>query len=153
MRFTAPILTLLALLSPHPAVADWEYTKWGMTPEQVVHASNGAVLQNKARSAGEGSGLEIRADGEFVAGSLRFDVSFGFDGAGRLAFVSYVQGDPARNGLFKAWLIRKYGEPQSRQNANGNFETWTWNRKGLDTIEFEIAPGASGFVIQSPGGD
>jgi hypothetical protein len=153
MRHGLPILALLALLPLRPAAADWEYTKWGMTPAQVVNAAKGAVLETKATSAGEGSGFEMRASGEFVAGSLRFEVGFGFDGAGRLGFVTYTTRNPAQNGAFKDWLIRKYGVPQSgKTSEDGDVETWTWNRPGLDSIELEIPEGDPAFVIQSPAG-
>jgi hypothetical protein len=152
MRPNTSILALLTLLPLRPAAADWEYTKWGMTPAEVVNASKGAVLETKAVSAGEGSGFEMRASGEFVAGSLRFAVSFGFDDAGRLGFVTYTTRNPAQNGQFKDWLIRRYGVPQSGKASEDGVETWTWNRPGLDSIELEIPEGDPAFVIQSPGG-
>jgi hypothetical protein len=33
-------LCLAALLAPLTARADWAYTKWGMTPQEVVAASD-----------------------------------------------------------------------------------------------------------------
>jgi hypothetical protein len=153
MRFSAPILALLALLMPfRPAAADWEYTKWGMTPEQVVKASHGTVQLTKARPAGENANFELKADGTFGASGLHFDASFGFDNSsGGLVFVTYAIDDPLRNGLLKEWLIRKYGQPQNRQGAD-DVETWTWNRPGMDLIELDIPEGGPGFVIQYPPG-
>jgi hypothetical protein len=45
----------VALLWATPVHADWQYTKWGMTPEQVIEASGGRVSkipedQQKAQS-------------------------------------------------------------------------------------------------------
>jgi hypothetical protein len=34
-------LSGLLLTTPHTAQADWQYTKWGMTVDQVIEASNG----------------------------------------------------------------------------------------------------------------
>jgi hypothetical protein len=155
MRIGA-MLAFIALAAPfRPAVADWQYTKWGMSPEQVVKASAGAVMLTAARPIGEGSaddrsGLEMRAEGTFAAGPLHCDVSFGFDAAGRLAFVTYSIDDPARNGLLKEWLVRRYGQPQSRQGPENDVETWTWSSPGQDSIELNIQEGDSGFVIQYP---
>jgi len=151
MRFGDPMLAFLALLAlPRPAAADWEYTKWGMTPEQVVKASTGAVLETRARPAGGDSGLEIRAEGEFVSGSLRFDVSFGFDNGGRLAFVTYSIDRASQNALLLDWLIRRHGEPQAQQDPDGDVKTLIWSRPGTDSIELNIPKGEPAFVIQYP---
>jgi len=154
MRFGTPIFGLIVLLAgaatPRPAAADWEYTKWGMTPEQVVKASSGAVLERKARSAGADSGLEIRAEGEFVSGPLRFDVSFGFDGNGGLAFVTYSIDRASQNPLLLDWLVKRHGEPQAQQDPEGDVKTLIWNGPGKDSIELNIPAGGPGFVVQHP---
>src|SRR6201996_4310901 len=76
------------------AKADWEYTKWGMTPEQVVSAS-----KNMAK---EGSDLRPDSDGNvtklvapYQSGKFPFEAQFGFDAAGRLASVTLVLNDTA----------------------------------------------------------
>src|SRR6202044_317885 len=74
------------------AKADWEYTKWGMTPQQVVSAS-----KNLTR---EGSDLRPDSDGNvskliapYQSGKLHFEAQFGFDAADKLASVTLVLSD------------------------------------------------------------
>src|SRR6201996_2047215 len=74
------------------AKADWEYTKWGMTPEQVVSAS-----KNLAK---EGSDLHPDSDGNvtklvapYRSGKFSFEAQFGFDAADKLSSVTLVLND------------------------------------------------------------
>ncbi len=44
-------IVLAALLVPVDAHADWQFTKWGMTPDEVHAASSGTVLRMDAKTA------------------------------------------------------------------------------------------------------
>jgi hypothetical protein len=66
------IVLALACCGASAAKADWEYTKWGMTPQQVVSAS-----KNLTR---EGSDLHPDSDGNvskliapYQSGKLHFE--------------------------------------------------------------------------------
>src|SRR5580698_5600469 len=74
------------------AKADWEYTKWGMTPQQVVSAA-----KNRTRKS---SDLHPDSDGNvtklvapFQSGKFSFEAQFGFDAADRLSSVTLVLND------------------------------------------------------------
>jgi len=57
-----------------PARADWQYTRWGMTPEQVVAASHGnALLVPKTRKNDDRLALGI-----YKVGHFEFAVFFKF---------------------------------------------------------------------------
>ncbi len=91
MKFPGIVLAL-ACCGAGAAKADWEYTKWGMTPQQVVSASDGR--------AKEGSDLRPDSDGnvsKLVAphktGAFLFQADFGFDAADRLSSVTLVLND------------------------------------------------------------
>jgi hypothetical protein len=82
----------LACCSASAAKADWEYTKWGMNPQQVALAS-----KNLAK---EGSDLRPDSDGNvtkliapFQSGKFSFEAQFGFDSADKLASVTLVLDD------------------------------------------------------------
>jgi hypothetical protein len=47
MRSILAAMPIAVMLAPC-ARADWEYTQWGMTPEQVASASGGAVKTSPA---------------------------------------------------------------------------------------------------------
>ena len=77
------------------AKADWEYTKWGMTPQQVVTAS-----KNLARASTDPNDLLPDSDGNvsrlvapYQSGKFSFRAEFGFDAADRLASVTLVLDD------------------------------------------------------------
>src|ERR1700743_1113292 len=74
------------------AKADWEYTRWGMTPQEVVSAS-----KNLAK---KGTDLHPDSDGNvtklvapFQSGKFAFEAQFGFDAADRLSSVTLVLDD------------------------------------------------------------
>ena len=91
MKFLGIVLAL-ACCGASAAKADWEYTKWGMTPQQVVSAS-----KNLAKA---GSDLHPDSDGNvtklvapFQSGKFSFEAQFGFDAADRLSSVTLVLND------------------------------------------------------------
>src|ERR1700727_4050323 len=86
------IVIAFACCGASTAKADWEYTKWGMTPQQVVSAS-----KNLTR---EGSDLRPDSDGNvskliapYQSGKFPFEAQFGFDAADKLASVTLVLSD------------------------------------------------------------
>ena len=86
------IVLALACCGASAAKADWEYTEWGMTPQQVVSAS-----KNLAR---EGSDLRPDSDGNvsklvapYQSGEFPFEAQFGFNAADRLSSVTLVLND------------------------------------------------------------
>lgn len=141
-----PLLAVL-LLAAAPARAHWEYTRWGMTPEQVAQASRGAVrvIPPSARKPLPDTDLTAAAEGSFTDGALRLLVRFGFDSKG-LAIVAYAVTDPRQNEALRAWLIRRHGEPQRTGGLPAiGMETVTWD--GEDEIELNITEGEPAFVL------
>lgn len=63
------------------AWADWNYTRWGMTPDQVVKASKGSVHRFDGVAAGEGGPVE-HARGVVPVGNGSMSASFYFDSTG-----------------------------------------------------------------------
>ena len=86
------IALALTCCGAQAAKADWEYTKWGMTPQEVVSAS-----KNLAK---EGDDLHADSDGNvtklvapYQSGKFSFEAQFGFDAADRLSSVTLVLND------------------------------------------------------------
>ena len=77
-----PCLPLL--LVAHPAYAGWQFTRWGMSPEQVQVASNGQapMVPPKTNSAGT-----IHNVGPYASGDHKFVASYNYTDR-RLASVS-----------------------------------------------------------------
>lgn len=145
------IAVTLLLCSAPPAVADWQYTKWGMTPEQVASASNGAVkvIPKAQRKRIEEARMENGAEGTFTEGALKLHVAFSFDtGGAGLNAVGYDVVDAAQNDLLKAWLVRTYGAPESKGGIPAiGLTTWDWSKP--DEIEMNISKDTAAFVMQS----
>jgi hypothetical protein len=94
-----------------PAQAHWEYTRWGMTQQQVVAASRGAVqtLPPAQRRPVPNARMEYRAAGTFRSGTLRLTVAFGFDARnGGLVCVS-AQAEAAQADALRARMERPPG--------------------------------------------
>src|SRR5580700_11462168 len=71
---------------------DWEYTKWGMTPQQVVGASkNLATEASDLRPDSDGNVTKLIAP--YQSGKFSFEAQFGFDATDRLASVTLVLND------------------------------------------------------------
>jgi len=67
------------MLCATPALADWQYTRWGMSPQDVVAASNGtarAVQDEKRKRVRKMSRLAV---GQVKEGDTTFEVEFYFD--------------------------------------------------------------------------
>ena len=120
-------LTALAiLLTAPPALANWEYTRWGMTPDQVAAASSGNVkvlLRSERKDAGEHSALA--ATGTFKLGGKSFPVGFQFNAiTNGLECVIYdVSGDDVA--MVKDMLIRNYGKTEGTSFGPGYSMEWT----------------------------
>lgn len=113
-RLLGPTLGLAALLSAPAAHADWEYTRWGMTPEQVVAASGGKAELLPEKSRPRVPPLVTAASGEFNVGPLRLRTVFSFDiERGGLACVFYGVTSHEDDEAFKAVLVGRHGQPQS----------------------------------------
>jgi hypothetical protein len=148
--FVAAVL-LLGAATTAPAKADWEYTKWGMTPEQVASASKGTVrvLPKAERKVIKEAKMESGAEGTYRDGMLELHVMFSFDTDGSgLKVIGYNVTDAAQNDLLKTWLIKKYGEPKNKSELEvAGITSWDWSQP--DDIEMMETKGYATFVLQS----
>ncbi len=141
MRRSLVAAGLLACLA-WPAEAHWEFTRWGMTQQQVITASRGTAreLPPTERRPVPNARMEYRAAGEFRAGSMLLTVAFAFDARnGGLVCVS-ARGDATHADALRARLERLFGAPQERgRDPASGITTLGWTRP--DEIDLHIAPG------------
>ncbi len=122
-------LLLVAILASAagPAKADWRFTHWGMTPEQVVAASSGTVqlLPSGERTRNDDDHWEISAKGRVSDGGSTTDVGFMFDTKGRgLTCVLYnARGGEAEK--LGAKLTSELGKPKKDEN-DGPMRDMIW---------------------------
>ena len=128
------VLGSLALGSAPAARADWAYTHWGMTPEQVVAASGGTVtlLTPSERTRNEYDGWELAAQGFYATGSLRLPVGFTFDtkGGGLKCVMFNAMGDEVA--ALRLIMQEQHGKP-ARESSFASSTTATWHTP--DNIE------------------
>ena len=147
------------------AKADWEYTAWGMTPQQVASASNNLTT----------AGSDIRPDSDgnvskliapYRQGKYAFEAQFGFDPADRLASVTLVLDDKSASmdmdmasdmtmdrgpcGDLQASVETTYGRPQGGGTADMlySIETWRDQKTGND-VKYTVLYGTGCFVQYS----
>jgi hypothetical protein len=133
------------------AAANWEYTRWGMSPAEVVAASHGAVhlIPPQRRMGPTGPDITTCAEGVFIDGKLHLNVSFGFAGhAGGLVLVTYLPEDASQNYLLRDRLVRAFGQPTPIGDvAEGS---GVWQQPGQDVINLDISDEGPAFVVQHP---
>lgn len=72
------LIFFVLIICGNAARADWQYTKWGMTPIEVAKASKGAVSVGNGDPKEEYDGAKIGAIGTYVSGDYQFKANFHF---------------------------------------------------------------------------
>lgn len=137
-RVSIAIAGLFAVCAiPGAAKADWAWTRWDMSPAQVIAASGGLVTSAPGGRPGDGvEGLTQRASGALDYEGLRVEATFYFDPQDRLRFVKMdlaawedcppiVERLSGRLGETKEW--RRTHETQAGVLVA---RSWGWNDDG-----------------------
>jgi len=159
----------LALVScgASAAKADWEYTKWGMTPGQVVSAAKNLTRKSSdLRPDSDGNVTKLVAP--YRSGKFSFEAQFGFDAADRLSSVTLVLNDKLagmdmtmgadmsmnmdHGGCHDllASVKNTYGPPQGGRSAHMQYTIETWqDRKNKNNVTYTVLDGAGCYVQYS----
>jgi hypothetical protein len=86
------IVLALTCCGAQAAKADWEYTKWGMTSQEVVSASKN-LAKEEADLHPDSDGNVTKLVAPYQSGKFSFEAQFGFDAADRLSSVTLVLND------------------------------------------------------------
>lgn len=125
VKYLAPFIVAFLTL-PESAHAEWQYTKWGMTPAQVVAASKGAAILSTGLAEERYAGADIRATGVYTSGHYRFRTVFYFVD-GKLADIRLkLQGENHYN--LKNDLLGVYGTP-FKESVSLRLTTWHDTKK------------------------
>jgi hypothetical protein len=147
MRIVLAGLCLIGAISS--ARAEWAYTTWGMSPEQVEKASKGAVhvIPEAERVTLPGANMRTEAEGTYSDGDLRLVVRFSFDptkGDG-LGCVFYGVADEKQGQALKDAMIKRYGKPVREDGiAFLGSTNLGWDKP--DNIELQISKDDPAFV-------
>jgi hypothetical protein len=172
MKLFAIVLALVAC-GASAAKADWEYTKWGMTPQQVAGAA-----KNLARKSSDllpdSDGNVTKLVAPYRSGKFSFEAQFGFDPADRLSSVTLVLNDKfAGLGMnmdegmdmgadmnmnmdkggchdLLASVKTTYGPPRAGRSAHMQYiiETW-WDRKNKNDVTYTVLDRVGCYVQYS----
>lgn len=119
------VLMILFLLVTNPVYADWQYTKWGMTPEEVIKASRGGlqlVQNSKERN--------VLVKGYHRTGDYSFVIEFTFSEKRELEkiFLRSTGNDGNADDELKQSLIKIYGIPSQHESYGYplRIETMVW---------------------------
>ena len=115
----------VALLAAVPAQAHWQYTRWGMTPTQVIASSKGQARAAEGDKSAQGDATRDVA-GEYSVGERTFKASFWFDASGLQEVTLSPAGEPHCLELRRD-LLAKYGEPVER--SFGSVQRLMWADK------------------------
>jgi hypothetical protein len=145
-RMLVAAIVLLSAVST--ARADWAYTTWGMSPDQVAKASNGGVhvIPEAERKTVEEANLRNGAEGTYRDDGVDFHVGFAFDvKSGGLKCVFYTVVDGAKNSAMRELMIKRYGEPSGHSDIPAiGMIAMNWD-KATDEINLQ-------WVENNPGG-
>src|ERR1700685_3158824 len=86
------IVLALVCCGASAAKADWEYTKWGITAQQVVSASRNLTRKSSDLHP-DSDGNVTKLVAPYQSGKFSFEAQFGFDATDRLSSVTLVLND------------------------------------------------------------
>jgi hypothetical protein len=147
---------LIGLAFPALALADaqtWRYAKWGMSPEEVIAASNGQASpvpftsptpdsiekpKQVSQLSGTPSQEPLRFEGaksQLEDGGIFFKVSFVFDEQARKLIQVIVSTDKCAldTDLIRYRLIKDYGKPADHHKSDST--TWKTNS---EMIKYDV---------------
>jgi hypothetical protein len=139
------VVFAVALMIGHGmALANWEFTRWGMTVNEVERASRYSAIKN---GQGYGCMLEIHDPTTFLG--VRFSlVKFCFNDETLLESVDLLASVNAYSTIEKA-LRRTYGPPQIPRGVDQLSSSWTDKGSG-NRIDLSLADKTIVTYSQAP---
>ena len=120
-------LMFLFLFLPSLAYADWQYTRWGMSPDDVVKASAGVATPDPNSRGHSTDDSESLLTAPYTRGRFAFSAHFLFDRRTHmLSRVDLQLKDPRQCYVLWGELYAGYGKPQSESKRSGVRESAHW---------------------------
>ena len=133
------IMSVFAVMAalPRYALANWEYTTWGMTPDQIIAASHGKAtpLPASQRYRDDNAHWEMAVKGTYSDGPVNLDVGFTFDTQGQGLRCVFYNALGEQAAVLKDTLIKQFGPPQNDDTFSGT-QMLSW--KAPDQIDFAM---------------
>ena len=129
-----------------PASADWQYTQWGMTPDQVKAAS-GEVAQDNPDRRLDADGFSAKLTAAFKGEAIPFTAVFLFNAQDRLRYVTLSPVDRISCPLIVDTLAAHYGPPEGRADMV-HARTMRWDDVANDNLVVYLDLGGGDCTIQ-----
>lgn len=159
------ILLAFVCCGASAAKADWQYTKWGMTPDQVANAAKNRTKKSSDLHP-DSDGNVTRLVAPFPSGKFSFEAQFGFDAADRLSSVTLVLKDKSaamdmdmgadmnmNHGVchdLGVSVKTMYGPRQGGGAAHALYSIETWqDQKNKNNVKYTVLDGAGCYVQYS----
>jgi hypothetical protein len=137
--FSSIVLVTATIVSSSPVFADWQYTTWGMTLDQTLSASKGALKRCDPISCkGQTSEKDTaRLYGKYRPGEFEFTAFAYFNNStNKLSRVILRLTEPSQSNSLIGALRNKYGEPTTT-NRTQIMQLLVW-RENKDQISLLI---------------
>jgi hypothetical protein len=130
-------LVLLALCFASTAHADWQYTKWGMTVDEVVAASGGKAVPNTDNVFNmDDPNLATKLSTPYAVDTVEFAAHFLFDPQGKLGLVHLRPIDAQNCFRLKSELANKYGRPSNITDLGVVRNTYWRDTESSNLVQF-----------------
>ena len=118
-----------------PAHADWQYTRWGMTANQVVEASKGRALEIPSDRQRYRGGVTL-LESSYSASGIDFRTIFTFDNSQKLHSIILEPKSFNDCGKIQTLVLSNYG-PAIHQDRSGSMMHYQWvDREKSNFIRF-----------------
>ena len=162
MKLSGLVLALICCCTS-AAKADWEYTKWGMTPAQVASAAkNLTKASSDLQPDSDGNVTKLVAP--YQSGKFSFEAQFGFDATDRLSSVTLVLNDKSaamdmgadmkmHQGEchdLQVSVKTAYGPPQGGGSAHMQYSIDIWqDQNNKNKVTYTVLDGVGCYVQYS----
>lgn len=143
MKIKAAAAALIGMVASEGAFADWQYTSWGMSEQEVLAAGGDRLAPDGPASDDVFEGYENGASGIYQSGSYSFDASFHFKRSG-LALVHLDMTDSSAQACIdlRQSLEGIYGDPYQRTDNSFIFaQSWRSDSENnrIDFMHFQAS--------------
>ncbi len=143
-------LALFCIALPSAAEAHWRYTRYGMTPAEVIAASGGKLKRGTGQPGPEGT--TNGATGRFEADGYSYAANFFFRQGGLVEIRLDLDGE--ENCLrLREDFVRIYGQPPDFRQSIVSHWTWLDQRWGNRVRLLSLARYCQVQYVALPAGD
>ncbi len=151
IRALVATVWVVAAISAGSAHADWQYTKWGMTPADLVKIGNGNIKPVPASRIPSmnvmGLGDALLQSG-YIAEGINFDTYYYFSRDDRLVAVSLKTQVPDEGVKLRNLLLGLYGRPDTDQRITGCTKTQWRAEKDRNLVTFFFCSSIDSFEVR-----